>query len=212
MGKNKSNNRRGLPGLPRSEETKDKLRLYFTNRPKIDMSGLRFGKLAVLGVDTKKKTKGCGLKWICKCDCGELYSATGRYLRIGQSVECKSCRRKTLTAIVTTHGLCKNHEYCLWHGTRSRCIKLGIEFSITPQDIVIPERCPVFGFVLKPGKGKFCEESPSVDRINPKLGYTKENIWIISWKANRIKTNATPEELMIVANAVWEKTRKRDAA
>ena len=36
---------------------------------------------------------------------------------------------------------------------------------------------------------------PSVDRINPALGYTEDNVWVISFRANTIKQNASLIEL-----------------
>ncbi len=43
------------------------------------------------------------------------------------------------------------------------------------------------------GFGK--SNSATIDRINPKNGYTKSNIAVISHMANRIKSNATSEEI-----------------
>ncbi len=42
--------------------------------------------------------------------------------------------------------------------------------------------------------------SPSFDRIIPTRGYTKGNVIIISNRANRIKSDATVEELERVAS------------
>lgn len=39
---------------------------------------------------------------------------------------------------------------------------------------------------------------PSLDKIIPKLGYVKGNVWVVSNKANRIKSNATIEELELL--------------
>jgi hypothetical protein len=39
-----------------------------------------------------------------------------------------------------------------------------------------------------------------VDRIDPNRGYIADNIWVISWKANRMKSNATLEELKLLGN------------
>ena len=49
--------------------------------------------------------------------------------------------------------------------------------------------------------------TPSIDRINPKKGYIKENIIVVSMKANRIKTDATVEEIRKVAD-FYEKLLK----
>ena len=43
------------------------------------------------------------------------------------------------------------------------------------------------------------DASPSIDRIIPTLGYVRGNVIVVSLKANRIKNDATPDELMEVA-------------
>lgn len=69
----------------------------------------------------------------------------------------------------------------------------------------IPDACPVFGFPLNyegTGEQGFTrgDDSPSVDRIDSTKGYTKDNIQIISWRANRIKNDSTPKELRMLAD------------
>lgn len=41
-------------------------------------------------------------------------------------------------------------------------------------------------------------DSPTIDKIIPNLGYVKGNVWVISAKANRMKSNATVEELELL--------------
>jgi hypothetical protein len=53
---------------------------------------------------------------------------------------------------------------------------------------------------LKSSGGYQSDGSPSLDRIDPKKGYVKGNVAVISYKANRIKQDATPEELEAVAS------------
>ena len=72
------------------------------------------------------------------------------------------------------------------NGARNRAKSKGIEFNLSSDDITIPTFCPVLGTEM---------ENPSLDRINPLLGYTKGNICVISFRANRLKNNATIEEL-----------------
>ncbi|WP_210240170.1 hypothetical protein, partial [Mesorhizobium sp. M2E.F.Ca.ET.154.01.1.1] len=71
-------------------------------------------------------------------------------------------------------------------------------YSLTKDDIFIPTHCPVFGFELKDGGDR--NNSPSLDRIKPELGYVPGNIQVISTRANRIKNDATPDELRLLAD------------
>lgn len=50
------------------------------------------------------------------------------------------------------------------------------------------------------GKGFVTPNSPVLDKIIPELGYIKDNIHVISNKANLIKSNATPREIKLVAD------------
>jgi len=73
---------------------------------------------------------------------------------------------------------------------------------------IAPDFCPILNIKLGWGrrtKGIAEFDSPSLDRINPKLGYTKGNVAWISNKANMIKNDAQPEELRAVAN--WMETQ-----
>ena len=72
----------------------------------------------------------------------------------------------------------------------------GWEFNLTPEDIIIPDVCPILGIPLEWGNTKNKEYSPSIDRIDSSKGYTKDNIWVISTKANVMKNNATFEEIL----------------
>lgn len=89
--------------------------------------------------------------------------------------------------------------------TRHRAKKLGREFSITEADIQIPATCPILGIPLVPKMGRagqvggFHDDSPSIDRIRNAEGYVPGNVVVISLRANRIKSNATVEELEAIA-------------
>jgi hypothetical protein len=70
-----------------------------------------------------------------------------------------------------------------------------VPFTITVEDIVIPELCPILGIPLKMGRGKFSPNSPTIDRIHPHRGYVSGNVHVISHRANTLKNNATVVEL-----------------
>lgn len=59
-------------------------------------------------------------------------------------------------------------------------------------------RCPILGIELTWGDYT-AGTSASIDRIDNAKGYTQDNSRVISWRANRIKCDATPEELQLVA-------------
>lgn len=89
-------------------------------------------------------------------------------------------------------------EEKLWQNAKRRARKRGIEFTIEIKDIVIPEDCPVLGTPLSPGKGKMHDASPTLDRIDNTQGYIRDNIRVISYKANRAKGNLTKEEIHLL--------------
>lgn len=79
-----------------------------------------------------------------------------------------------------------------------RARKVGLPFALVKSDIAIPEKCPVLGIPLEVGKNKPGNASPSLDRIRGDLGYVRENVRVISYRANRIRNDATVEELEAV--------------
>lgn len=89
----------------------------------------------------------------------------------------------------------KNPVIYLLNACRSRAKKNGLEFNLTKEDIIIPEFCPVLGIKLEHGTKGFHESSPSIDRIDSTKGYIRGNVAIMSFRANRLKHDATKEEV-----------------
>ena len=83
----------------------------------------------------------------------------------------------------------------LYKNIKSRCKRIGREFSIELDDIIIPKKCPVFGFDLKREDRETWMCAPSVDRIDSSKGYIKGNVTVVSRRANILKRDATLEEL-----------------
>lgn len=83
---------------------------------------------------------------------------------------------------------------------KGRATKSGVPFSISEQDISIPHSCPVLDIPILVGQSKASDNSPSLDRIMPAMGYVPGNVEVISMRANRIKNDATPDELRMVAD------------
>lgn len=87
----------------------------------------------------------------------------------------------------------------LLSAARKRAHETNKEFSITTDDVFVPELCPLLCIPIIVGRGKQGPNSPTIDRIDSVLGYVPGNVWIVSQKANRIKSDASPEEIMLLA-------------
>jgi hypothetical protein len=89
-------------------------------------------------------------------------------------------------------------------GSRARAREAGVPHTVSLQNIkeLITDVCPVLGtkLVYDPGRGRCRPDTPTVDRIVPELGYVPGNIAVISFRANRIKCDATADELFKVAS------------
>lgn len=82
----------------------------------------------------------------------------------------------------------------LLHERKARAIVKGLPFEITVDDVrqMTPSHCPVLGIELTYGGP--LDSSPSIDRLDNTKGYTRNNVRIISTRANRIKSDGTAEE------------------
>lgn len=96
----------------------------------------------------------------------------------------------------------KDPRVAMLTDARRRAKKKGLDFNIELEDIIVPEFCPVFGTKMIKGKGYPGENAPSLDRKDPSLGYVKGNVWVISFRANRIKNDASPEEIILLSEAL----------
>jgi hypothetical protein len=83
----------------------------------------------------------------------------------------------------------------LLYAARRRAKLSGIECTITEDDIVVPDRCPILDIPLERSKKKQQSSSPSLDRIDPSRGYVKGNVKVISYKANACKSNMTSQQI-----------------
>lgn len=92
--------------------------------------------------------------------------------------------------------------------TKTRAKKSGIPFTLQPEDLSIPERCPCCKKSMVSG-GTSRDNSPSLDRIIPSLGYTPENVVIICFACNRRKNDSTPEQLYAIADYVYRLRKVR---
>jgi len=98
----------------------------------------------------------------------------------------------------------KNRAIHCYGDCRKRAIRMGMDFDLTPNIVKAlfteTKKCPYFGWELT-YSGKL-NSLASLDRIDSARGYTKDNVRIISYLANLMKSRATEEELMQFAIGV----------
>jgi len=133
------------------------------------------------------------------CHCGVTKEVRDDSVKAGQQ-SCGCLRGANLV----THGRGNTLEAYMLDRSKSRAKKKGFEHNITIEDIIIPNKCPLLEIPLFPGQGEVCSNSPTLDRIDSSKGYIKGNVWVISYKANTIKSNATPEELLRIATRLTQ--------
>lgn len=92
-----------------------------------------------------------------------------------------------------------NPKHWLWAAAKFRAKKKKLEFTITEDDFEIPELCPLLEIPMCKNPEQACDNSYSLDRIDSSKGYVPGNVWVISNRANRIKGDATLEELELIA-------------
>lgn len=86
---------------------------------------------------------------------------------------------------------------------KQKALRKNIEFSLSEEDFTFPETCPYLGVLLTYTRGEGRQATNySIDRIDSSKGYISGNIQIISDLANRMKQNATPEQLVAFAKNV----------
>lgn len=111
---------------------------------------------------------------------------------MGKYHTCKPCRKPESKA----GWQARTFEQTLLASSRFRAKNHGIPHTITIQDIVIPEVCPILGVEIVLERGH--PYGPSLDQINPRAGYTPENIQVTSLRGNLLKNNMTAEEALLV--------------
>lgn len=96
----------------------------------------------------------------------------------------------------------------LYNRLKSSALKRNIEFTLTLvelNNLSFPLTCPILGIPLAYNRGEAQDNSYSIDRIDSTKGYEIDNIEVISLRANKLKSDATIPELIMLAEYYKEK-------
>lgn len=195
---------------------------------RLELIGKKFGRWSVVG--TAPRTYQT--MWKCLCDCGNTRTVSGANLTTGHSTSCgcfreevrptlaskrdfsgfKNPRAKKSAGInggvwVPASSIWYKRASGIFYSARKNGVPLGFksvaELATYVKEIA-PNKCPVFNKSFTDRGTGFSKWSPSIDKIDPKKGYIKGNVQVISFFANKMKQDATPKELTLFANWVLQ--------
>ena len=146
--------------------------------------------------DSLEETRACRT-------CGVIYplvtfhrSTKGVQGRDSRCLVCKQKSRAKAYATSYWNVFCTNK--------RSECKGKAIPYDLTPEYLrsMWTGRCPILGCAIVYGH-RMSKDLPDrykaeLDRIDPAKGYTIGNVAWVSSRANRVKLDATEEELELI--------------
>ncbi len=153
--------------------------------------GKKFNRLTIVKVFKEKS-------WMadCNCECG----TKGKSIRlldvvknVVKSCGCYSTEKKKQKKVFHTEEFKLRRR--LLNSARTRANKFKLPFDISLDDISIPKKCPVLGIRLFKKGGQPSANSPALDRKINEHGYVKNNIFVISHRANNLKNDISESEL-----------------
>ena len=169
-------------------------------------------------------------KKYCSSNCANKYNSKKKHkANSGNHIQCSTCKKHKCPRQFSyfTRGDINSgkKEYCkrcganererkrnartwrddatksMFDNAKQRAKKSGIPFTITKEDIIIPDVCPALGIKLSttPESRKKKYAAPSIDRIDNSKGYTKDNTVVVSCRANLLKRDATVNEMVALS-------------
>lgn len=165
--------------------------------PRIEMTGMRFGKLTVINAVGKNNHKS--LMWKCICDCGNERIVDGSGLRAGRNKSC-GCASPKFPMNVKTHGYVGTRVYGIWCGMNARCSESAqgrARKHYYEKGITVCERWKEFkNFLEDMGEPGI---KMSIDRIDGTKGYYKENC---RWADSKAQANNTSANHILNINGI----------
>lgn len=159
-------------------------------KPKIDLSGEKFGKLLVIKKTIKNKKKK-QTTWECLCDCGKTTYCSTAVLNFGHSTSCGCGRIEAIKS-----GL--EEISGTWYGNlKRRATDRDFKFEISKEYLnklwkKQGRKCALSGLPIKisqirSGKAYYKENTASLDRIDNTKPYIEGNVQFVHKHINYMK-------------------------
>lgn len=84
----------------------------------IDITGQRFGRLAVTGIAERRHPH---VLWLCRCDCGGTTITEGFNLRNGRTTSCGCLSTERIAKMNFKDGRTGTALHRIWRGIKNRC-------------------------------------------------------------------------------------------
>lgn len=167
---------------------------------KIPEPGEKFGLLTT--INYARSNKSGHSMMTCVCVCGKIFICRYGDLKSNKTRSCGNTLCRSLLVDVAPRG---NNIYRMMARARDRAKATGVPFNKRAfEGLKIPKYCSLLDIPLEIPTGSkkavTNNNSVSVDQIIPGAGYVDGNIQAISFRANRIKSDATPEELLMIGS------------
>ncbi len=85
-----------------------------------DLSGIRFGRLTVIGNSGIKQ--GTIVLWTCRCDCGAESNVRSAHLKNGIILSCGCLGAEQTRQRLMIHGMSKHPLFGIWNQMCQRCV------------------------------------------------------------------------------------------
>ena len=176
-----------------------------------NLKNKKFGKLTVIKMHEDKSK---GIKWVCKCDCGNETIVYSNFLKSGHTKSCGCLQKEVVSNIFRTHNLSKTKLYKRWEDMKNRCytktqtmykyygakgIKICEEWLDKENGLN-----NFYNWSMKNGY----RDNLTIDRIDSKGNYTPDNC---RWVDRFVQNNNTSRNHLVTYNnethslAQWEK-------
>lgn len=149
-------------------------------RKLVDLTGQRFGRLAVKGFAGKAKNGHS--KWLCKCDCGNEVTVSYESLKRGDTSSCGCYMAERTGNMARKHGQTGTRLFRVWVGMKTRCSnpnRRGFE-NYGGRGITVCQEWnefePFYRWAMENGYDPTAPRGQcTLDRIDNEKGYSPDN-------------------------------------